>query len=68
MKISCLYCGHAFGVDDAYCDYEGLLRCNTCDGLMEVRIQDGLVRSARPGSLAPRIADHRDDEVAPQAA
>jgi hypothetical protein len=53
MKINCLHCGHAFGVDDSYCDYEGLLKCPTCAGLLEARIQDGMIRSVRPGSFAP---------------
>jgi len=56
MKINCLHCGHAFGVDDSYCDYEGLLRCPTCAGLLDARIEDGLVRAVRPGSLEPRPA------------
>ncbi len=68
MKISCLYCGHAFSLDDAYSDYEGPLRCNTCDGLMEIRIEDGLVRRASAGSLIPRTLDRRDDEITSQAA
>ncbi len=51
MKVNCLYCGHAFGIDDSYCDYEGLLRCATCSGLLDVVVTDGLIRSVRPGSL-----------------
>ena len=57
MKINCLHCGHAFGVDDSYCDYEGLLKCPTCAGLLEARIQDGMVRSVRPGSFAAPPAE-----------
>jgi len=52
MKINCLFCGHAFVIDDAYADYEGPLRCNTCEGLLEVRIEDGLIKRAAAGSLA----------------
>lgn len=54
MKVNCLHCGHAFGVDDSYCDYEGLLKCPTCGGLLDARIQDGMIRSVRPGSLTPQ--------------
>lgn len=57
MKVNCLFCGHAFGVDASYCDYEGLLRCSTCGGLLDVRFQDGLVRSVRPGSLSSARTD-----------
>ncbi|MEM7621576.1 MAG: hypothetical protein AAF235_00045 [Planctomycetota bacterium] len=56
MKINCIHCGHAFGVDDSYCDYEGLLRCPTCGGLLDARIEDGLVRAIRPGSIEPQAA------------
>ncbi len=52
MKINCLYCGHGFAIDDSYCDYEGLLRCATCGGLLHARIEDGMIRSVRPGSLS----------------
>jgi hypothetical protein len=51
MKVNCIHCGHAFGVDESYSDYEGLLRCGTCAGLLDVRIADGLIRAVRPGSL-----------------
>jgi hypothetical protein len=68
MKVNCLHCGHAFGVDDSYCDYEGLLKCPTCGGLLDARIQDGMIRSVRPGSLAapiPAVQHHQPD---PQSA
>lgn len=51
MKINCLHCGHGFGVDDSYSDYEGLLRCGTCGGLLDTRIEDGMIKSVRPGSM-----------------
>ena len=72
MKINCLHCGHAFGVDNSYCDYEGLLKCPTCGGLLEARIQDGMIRSVRPGSMhaapAPQPAPQPAPEPAPQPA
>lgn len=52
MKINCLHCGHSFGVDEyTYQDYVGLLRCGTCGGLLDVRIEEGLIKACRPGSL-----------------
>ncbi|GAB4552487.1 MAG: hypothetical protein Tsb0013_14780 [Phycisphaerales bacterium] len=51
MKINCIHCGHGFSVDDSYCEYEGILRCGTCSGVLDVRIEDGLVRAVRPGAL-----------------
>ncbi len=51
MKINCLHCGHSFGIDHSYADYEGLLKCGTCGELLDVRIDDGMVKSVRPGSF-----------------
>lgn len=59
MKMNCLHCGHAFGVDDSYSDYEGLLKCPTCGGLLDARIEDGMIRSVRPGSLHPAAMQQR---------
>ena len=51
MKINCISCGHGFGIDDSYADYEGLLRCATCAYLLDVKIEDGMIRGVKPGSL-----------------
>lgn len=69
MKINCLHCGHGFAIDDSYCDYEGLLKCPTCGGLLDARIRDGMVRSIRPGSLAappPVVAAHSEAPASPE--
>jgi len=52
MKINCIHCGHRFELDDSYSDYEGLVRCPTCAGLLMLRIEDGMVKSAMPGTFA----------------
>ncbi|MEO0512555.1 MAG: hypothetical protein AAF108_06615 [Planctomycetota bacterium] len=65
MKINCLHCGHAFGVDDSYCDYEGLLRCPTCGGMLEARIEDGLVKAVRLGFLQPPAERPIEQPVSP---
>lgn len=56
MKINCIACGHAFDLGAAYDDYEGLVRCNTCAGLLALRTQDGNVRSVLPGDAMLRQA------------
>ncbi|MGP1271737.1 MAG: hypothetical protein ACTS22_00220 [Phycisphaerales bacterium] len=56
MKINCLFCGHKQDLGDAYDDYEGLVRCPTCGGLLEIRSIDGQMKSCRPGSLEQRPA------------
>lgn len=66
MRINCLHCGHRFDLGDAYDDYDGPVRCNTCSGLLEIRTQDGSVRAMRFPSQpaagpAPQPALVRDD-------
>lgn len=46
MNIRCLGCGHTVDLDDSYGDYEGQIKCYTCQALLEVKLSDGLVRSS----------------------
>lgn len=46
MNIRCLGCGHTIDIDDSYSDYEGQIKCYTCQALLEVKLSDGLVRSS----------------------
>jgi DNA-directed RNA polymerase subunit N (RpoN/RPB10) len=47
MKINCLNCGHTVTLDDAYGEYDGEVRCFVCGSLLEVRIENDLVKSVR---------------------
>ncbi|MEM7622545.1 MAG: hypothetical protein AAF235_05015 [Planctomycetota bacterium] len=68
MKINCISCGHGFGVDDSYADYEGLLRCATCAFLLDVKIEDGMIRAVRPGSLEAALPPQpATQQATPQA-
>jgi DNA-directed RNA polymerase subunit RPC12/RpoP len=58
MKINCLNCGHTVDLDDAYGDYDGEIRCFVCGSLLEVRIENDLVKSVR--LLAGAQKPHRD--------
>ena len=44
MKINCLSCGHTLELDEAYSDYEGAVKCYTCDALLEVKLEEGLIK------------------------
>jgi DNA-directed RNA polymerase subunit N (RpoN/RPB10) len=46
MNIRCLGCGHTIDLDDSYRDYEGQVKCYTCQALLEVKLSDGLIRSS----------------------
>lgn len=62
MKINCLGCGHAFDLSDAYDDYEGLVRCNTCAEMLMIRTEDARVRSVLPADMARQLAAPRAPE------
>ena len=64
MKINCLHCGHKQDLGDAYDDYEGLIRCPTCAGLLDIRSVDGQMKACRPGSMQAR---HTPEQHPPAA-
>jgi DNA-directed RNA polymerase subunit N (RpoN/RPB10) len=47
MKINCLSCGFSVNLTDAYDDYEGQVRCFTCGAILEIKTQEGSVRSVK---------------------
>jgi len=54
MNIRCLSCGHTIDLEECYCDYEGQIKCYTCQALLEVKVNDGLVRSSNLYRLTVR--------------
>jgi hypothetical protein len=50
MKVNCVSCGHNMTLDDAYENFEGLVKCWVCGGLFMVKIAEGEVKSVNfPG-------------------
>lgn len=47
MKINCLACGHKVDLDDAYSDYEGQIKCFACNALLEVKTEQGSIKSVK---------------------
>lgn len=45
MKINCVSCGHNMALDDAYDNFEGMVKCYVCGGLLEVKTEEGQVKS-----------------------
>ncbi len=45
MKINCVSCGHNMMLDDAYDDFEGLVKCYVCGALLHVKTCDGKIKS-----------------------
>lgn len=68
MRINCIHCGHKFDLGDAYDDYEGMVRCDTCRGGLLVRTQEGSVRSVMPWAIASTPANAPAPPSLPAAA
>lgn len=47
MKVNCITCGHSLNLDDAYDDFDGLVRCYVCSGLFELKTSEGKVKSVK---------------------
>ncbi len=45
MKINCLSCGHKVDLGDAYDDYAGPVKCLVCGVILEIRTEEGNVKS-----------------------
>ena len=54
MKINCVSCGHKLELDDVYDDFEGQVKCFACTALLEIRTEEGRLKSVRFVKLAPR--------------
>jgi hypothetical protein len=51
MNVNCVSCGHSLDLRNAYDDYRGQIRCFICGALLDIKTQDGQVRSVE---LAPQ--------------
>lgn len=45
MKVNCLNCGHSLDLDDAYDDYEGQIKCWVCGAILEIKAEDGSLKT-----------------------
>ena len=64
MRVNCLSCGHTVDLDDAYEDYRGKIKCFACGAVLEVRIEEGKVKSVEPAMVE---SWHSTDEVLERA-
>jgi hypothetical protein len=54
MKINCLGCGFKVELDDVYDDFEGQIKCFACESLLEIKIEEGKLKSVQFVKLVPR--------------
>jgi len=54
MKINCISCGHTLSLDEAYDDFDGLVKCYVCGGLLEIKTCQGKIYSVTMGRRQER--------------
>ncbi len=54
MKINCLSCGHKVVLDDAYDNYEGQVKCFACSAMLEIKTEEGNVKTVQFVKMVPR--------------
>ncbi|MFH1572374.1 MAG: hypothetical protein ABIG68_00225 [Acidobacteriota bacterium] len=69
MRANCLSCGHKVEVDDAYSDYEGLIKCFTCGALLEIKTEEGMFKTVNLVSVPAPLSeeeeiDRKEEEIA----
>ena len=57
IKINCLSCGHNLDLDETYCDYEGQVKCYTCSALLEIKLEESLIKSVKFLKLTRKEAE-----------
>jgi hypothetical protein len=65
MKINCLSCGHKVDLDDAYGDYVGQVRCFVCNSLLEIKIDQGHLKSVKLAKSVTRLVAEKDPDLSP---
>lgn len=60
MKINCVSCGYKVDLDDAYDDYEGQVKCFACGTLLEIRTEQGNIKSVAIVLTAHRFSAGND--------
>ena len=54
MKINCLSCGYKVDLTDAYDDFEGEVKCFACGAMLEIKTEEGKLKTVRFEKRAPR--------------
>lgn len=47
MQVNCISCGHKVSLGDSYDDYEGLVKCFVCGTLLEIKAEEGKLKSVK---------------------
>lgn len=59
MKLKCLGCGHNVDLDDGvYSQYQGQIKCFACGAILDVKIEEGFLKSLNIVQNKHEGADH----------
>jgi len=61
MKINCLACGHNVDLDEIYSDYVGMVKCYVCSALLDIRTEDGQIKTVRFIKIARGLPESEED-------
>ncbi len=62
MKINCLSCGHKVDLDDVYDDYKGQVKCLTCSAMLDIKTEQGELKSVKLANISPRPSTRKAPE------
>ena len=55
MKINCLSCGFTVVLNDAYDNYEGLVKCYACSAMLAIKTEEGNVKAVQFVKMVPLL-------------
>lgn len=53
MQINCISCGHKVDVGKSYDDFDGQVKCNVCGTILQIKTEEGQVKSVHLALLPP---------------
>ena len=57
MRVICLTCGHKIEVDESYCNYEGQIKCGVCGSLLQIKVEEGQIKSVSMAKAGKRPSE-----------
>lgn len=59
MRLNCLSCGYLVDLDNAYSDYDGQFKCVICGAVINIKTEEGKLKSASIAKAGQRPSEKR---------
>jgi hypothetical protein len=59
MRLNCLSCGYTVDLDNAYWDYDGQFKCVICGAVINIKTEEGKLKSASVAKAGQRSSEKR---------